>query len=798
MPLPDSLAGKSVSHYQVGEKLGRGGMGVVYKAGDTTLGRTVALKFLPSEVSSDKQALERFLREARAAAALNHPNICTIHEIGEHEGHRFIAMELLEGQTLRERIGKRPLPAALLLDLATQIADALDAAHAKSIVHRDIKPANIFITARGQAKVLDFGLAKQLPQSRAATAGMEGATLAGTTADGTTKEDDPHLTSPGVAVGTVAYMSPEQVRGGDLDARTDLFSLGAVLYEMATGRQAFDGNTSAVIFHAILAGEPVPASERNPELPKGIEEIIRRALEKDRELRYQSASGVLADLKRVKRDLHIPISAAPAAETPTSARTPAARAGKAERSSSTKHASAIDSLAVLPLENASGDPEAEYLSDGIAETLINTLAQLRKMRVVPRTLSFRYRGPAVDSLAVGRELGVRAVLAGRMVQRGDDLIVSVELVDVDRQAQLWGGRYNRKMTDLVALQEELTTEIAEKLRLQLSGEEKKKLRKRPTQDNEAYRLVLKARHFLNFSLPEPLQKGIVLCQQAIQIDPTYAAAYAWMAHAYGVLVVLGYIPMAEGYPRAKAAALRAVELDDTLAHAHATLSFVLAQDWDFRGAEREERRALELNPDLADVQIARMMFNLVRGRFDDAIAAGKRAVELDPLSARITQRLGLAYYFARRFEAAVEQLRKGMAMDPVSPQYHPMIADTYACAGQPEKAAEECEKALAGRQGVPPIRLMVAATYAKIGKIAEARAILDEDKKAWSAGSAISFYIAAVHARLGEKDVAFEWLEKAFQDRIGLLVHLKTMPLVDALHGDPRFDAMVKRIRIPD
>jgi serine/threonine protein kinase/lipopolysaccharide biosynthesis regulator YciM len=797
MSLPDSLAGKSVSHYQVGEKLGRGGMGVVYKAGDTTLGRTVALKFLPSDVSNDKQALERFLREARAAAALNHPNICTIHEIGEHEGHRFIAMELLEGQTLKERIGKKPLPAALLLDLATQVADALDAAHAKGIVHRDIKPANIFITARGQAKILDFGLAKQLPQSRAATAGMEGATIAGTTMEGTTEDDDPNLTSPGVAVGTVAYMSPEQVRGGDLDPRTDFFSFGAVLYEMATGRQAFDGNTSAVIFHEILSGEPVPAGERNPELPKGIEEIIRRALEKDRELRYQSASGVMADMKRVKRDLQTPISAA-AAETSTSARTPAARAGKVERSSSTKHASAIDSLAVLPLENASDDPEAEYLSEGIAETLINSLAQLRKIRVVPRTLSFRYRGPALDSLAVGRELGVRAVLAGRMVQRGDDLVVSVDLVDVDRQAQLWGGRYNRKMADLVTLQEELTTEIAEKLRLQLTGEEKKKLRKRPTQNNEAYRLVLKARHCVNFSLPEPLREGIALCQQAIEIDPTYAAAYAWTAHAYGVLVILGYVPMAEGYPRAKAAALKAVELDDTLAHAHATLSFVLVQDWDFRGGEREERRALELNPDLADVQIARMMFNLVRGRFDDAIAAGKRAIELDPLSSRITQRLGLAYYFAGRFEAAIEQLRKGMEMDPGSPLYHPMIADTYAFAGQQEKAIEECEKALAGRQGVPPIRLMVAATYAKIGKIAEARAILEEDKKAWSRGSAISFYIAAVHARLGEKDVAFEWLEKAYQDRVGLLVHFKTMPIMDGLHGDPRFDELVKRIGIPD
>lgn len=798
MPLPDSLTGKLVSHYRVGEKLGRGGMGVVYTAGDTTLGRTVALKFLSNEVSADKQALERFLREARAAAALNHPNICTIHEIGEHEGHRFIAMELLEGQTLKQRIGGKALPGALLLELATQIADALDAAHAKGIVHRDIKPANIFITARGQAKILDFGLAKQLPQSRAATAGTEGATLTGATMDGTTEDDDPNLTSPGVAVGTVAYMSPEQVRGADLDARADLFSLGAVLYEMATGRQAFDGNTSAVIFHAILAAEPAPASERNPELPKGIEEIIRRALEKDRDLRYQSASGILADLKRVKRDQQMPAAPAGTAETPALARTSSGRPSKADRSSSGKHASAIDSLAVLPLENASGDPEADYLSEGIAETLINTLAQLRKIRIVPRAVAFRHRGPGVDPLAVGNELGVRAVLVGRMVQRGDDLIVSVELVDVERQAQIWGGRYNRKMADLVTLQEELTTEMSEKLRLQLTGEEKKKLRKRPTQNNEAYRLVLQAQYHLRTSSPEQTRKGIELCKKAIEIDPAYAAAYAWQGHGYGLMAMLGYAPAAEVFPPAMAAVKKAIELDDTLAVAHITLSFLLAQSWDFARSDQEQKRGLELDPDSADVHNAMMMFSITRGRFDDAIAAGKRALELDPLTASRMYGLGLAYFVAGRFDEAIRHMRQSMETDPESPVRRLILADAYAYGGQPEKAIEECEKALAHGRHVPTVGLLAAATYAKVGRTEEARRMVAEIEKTWQPGAPQSAFIGAVYARLGDKDTAFDWLEKAYRDRVSFLANFKSHALWDNLRDDPRFHALVKRIGIPD
>jgi TolB-like protein/Tfp pilus assembly protein PilF len=567
---------------------------------------------------------------------------------------------------------------------------------------------------------------------------------------------------------------------------------------MATGRQAFDGNTSAVIFHAILAGEPVPASERNRDLPKGIEDIIRRALEKDRELRYQSASGILADLRRVKRDLQMPATPAFAAETPARARTSPARPSKAERSSSGKHASAIDSLAVLPLENASGDPEADYLSEGIAETLINALAQLRKIRIVPRAVAFRHRGPGVDPLAVGSELGVRAVLVGRMVQRGEDLIVSVELVDVDRQAQLWGGRYNRKMADLVTLQEELTTEMSEKLRLQLTGEEKKKLRKRPTHNNEAYRLVLQAQYHLRTSSLEQTRKGIELCQKAIQIDPGYAAAYAWLGHGYGLAVMLGYTPSAEAFPQAMTAAKRAVELDDTLAIAHITLSFLLAQTWDFARSDQEQKRSLELDPDSADVHNAIMMFNITCGRLDDAIAAGKRAIELDPLTAARVYGLGLAYFVGRRFDDAIQLMRKAMETDPESPVRRMMLADAYAYAGQPEKAIEECEKALAHGRHIATVGLLAAATYAKVGRTEEARRMVAEIEKTWQPGAPQSAFIGAVHARLGDKDAAFDWLEKAYRDRVSFLANFKSNLLWDNLRDDPRYHALVKRIGIPD
>ncbi len=763
-------------------------MGVVYRAEDTTLGRSVALKFLPPEVSSDKQALERFLREARAAAALNHPHICTIYEIGEHEGRRFIAMELLEGQTLRQRIGGKPLVTDALLDLGAQIAGALDVAHAKGVIHRDIKPANIFVTDTSHAKILDFGLAKQVARIRSESAVS--------LADGLTLDDAPHLTSPGVAVGTIAYMSPEQTRGEDLDSRSDLFSFGAVLYEMATGRQAFDGSTSGVISHSILAEEPESAAKWNPNLPTGFDEILRRALEKDRDLRYQSASGILADLKRLKRDLETPRSPVRRFAASRAAPPSADRPSKSDKSSS-KHSTEIDSLAVLPLENASGDPDAEYLSDGIAETLINSLAQIRRIRVTPRSASFRYRGPGVDPMKVGRELGVRAVLVGRMIQRGDDLTVSVELVDVERLAQLWGGRYNRKMTDLVALQEELTTEMSDKLRLQLTGDEKKKLRKRPT-NNEAFRLLLQARHYASKMSPEGIRNAITLLRRAIEIDPSYAAAHSLLCSAYGNEALFGYAPAAEVYPRMKAAATKALELDQGLAEVHASLAFAHANNWDFSAMQREMERAMELNPNLPESHNASTMLNLMRGRFDHAIASAKLAIKLEPLVPPRVLSLGVAYYCVGQFDRAIEQLQEMLDLDPGNALGRVLLADAYAHANEPRKAVEECERALALGSNVPMVRLNAAATFAKVGKVEEARKILDEAEKTWNPGVPVAHLIASVHARLGEHDAAFDWLEKAFQERVSFLVYFKVHPLFENLRGDPRFAALVKRIGIPD
>jgi TolB-like protein/Tfp pilus assembly protein PilF/predicted Ser/Thr protein kinase len=791
------MIGRTISHYSILEQLGAGGMGEVYKAQDTRLRRVVALKFVAESLSGDPRAVEQFRREALAASAINHPHICVVYDIGEHDGRGFIAMEFLNGTPLNRLVAGAPLPTAQVLELGIELADALDAAHNHGILHRDIKPANIFVTEGGHAKLLDFGVARQLPGREVSV---------GTTVD--------QLSSPGAVVGTLGYMSPEQLRGESLDARSDLFSLGAVLYEMTAGRPAFGGVAAGTIHDLILNRMPASLGRVNPDAPPRLEEIIFKALEKDRRLRYQSAADLRADLQRVKRDCDASaVFPAAAADAPTAGarrwRNPYVLAAGVVALVAClaagwsywrpARADAIDSVAVLPFVNTSGDPDTEYLSDGITESLINALSQVRNVRVTARGTVFRYKGTAVDPQTIGRALGVRAVLSGRLLERDGTLIVRTELTDVSNGTQLWGGQYNRRLADVFGLQDALSQEISDKLRLRLTVEDKQRLTKRYTDNASAYQLYLKGLYHWNKRSADGVQRAVEYFNQAIDADPTYALAYAGLADTYNFMSFVDLLTPREAVPKSRAAATKALEIDSSLAQAHISLAYIgFTYDWDWSAATGHFDRAIALDREAVMDHVYYPFYLTVGGRSDEAIAVARRALDRDPISASLSHTLAVQLVLARRLEDGIEECRRTIELDSNFGFAYDVLGSALAARGRYLEALPVATKAVALSRGAALPLAGLGFIHARLGHIDEARRILQTLAPTSAQASRPAVALAVVHVGLGENARALDWLDTAYQERSIRLAYLRREPVWDALRQEPRFKELLSRISLPE
>ncbi|HEX4439415.1 MAG TPA: protein kinase [Thermoanaerobaculia bacterium] len=753
-------SGTRLGPYEIVSPLGAGGMGEVYRAKDTRLGREVAVKVLPERYSGDADLARRFEQEARAVAALSHSNIVTLYDFGRDEDRLYAVSELLEGETLRTRLAHTPPAWQKAVDIAVAVADGLAAAHARGIVHRDLKPENIFLTSDGRVKILDFGLARWKPEK-----GSADETSAPTAVGGT---------EPGYVMGTVGYMAPEQIRGEAAEATSDIFSLGCVLTEAISGRKAFSRNTSAETMASILRDPAPDLAAIDPALPRDLCRTIAHCLEKAPGERFQSARDLAFALRAVQ----------------SAAASPRVSSGSTKRT--------IDSIAVLPLASAAGDDDAEFLADGITEALIMRLSRLSGLRVIARTSAFRYKGPGVDPLAAGRALGVGAVVTGRVIHRGNTIVVRVELVDLADESQLWGEQYRREADDVLAVENEIATQISENLRLKLTGEEKARLTRMHTESPEANRLYLRGRYFWGKRNEEAIRKGIDYFRQAIEIDPEYALAYVGIADGYGVLGFHSIAAPGEAFPRAKAAARKALELDPSLAEARAPLAYALDYyDWNWSEAESEYGKCLQAIPNYPTVHnyYASMLTQL--GRFEESIREWKRAQDLDPLSLVIRAATGWCYYYARRYDDAILEAKKALEMDPTFVIARRVLGLVYAQTSRPDESIEEFRKAVEFSGGATAYRAELAQSLAIAGREADARRALDELQRDALTRYVSPYYVGTARLALGERDRAFEDLQQAFEERAHGLSFMRIDPNLDAVRSDTRYGDLVRRIGFP-
>ncbi|REJ79310.1 MAG: hypothetical protein DWQ47_00790 [Acidobacteria bacterium] len=815
-----------ISHYKILSKIGRGGMGEVYLAQDTKLNRKVAIKFLSDEFSRDSDKLNRFIQEAQAASALNHPNIVTIHEIGEWDDSRYIALEYIEGETLSMFL-KKKLSFEKALDIATQIASALDAAHSAGIVHRDIKPDNVMIRPDGVVKILDFGIAKLTEKPEPEV-------------DSEEKTAVQVNTSPGMIIGTANYMSPEQAKGKEIDSRTDIFSFGVVLYEMIAGHLPFSGDTPLETIGSILNKEPKPIE--NTDVPGELERIVSKSLRKDPDERYQTMKGLAADLKDLKRQMDFQDqlektvqperseSATQVFEATTVSEEKRNTTSQIQNDSiSIKRSSLgkiiagmaavlvlsaigtgywyiygaaderIDSIAVLPFENRGGDADTEYLSDGLADSLIYRLSQLPNLQVSPTSSVMRYRGGETNVSRIAKELNVDAVMSGRLVQRGEDLSISVQLIDSRNERLIWAEQYDRKMSDLMATQREIATTIAQKLRLELVGNEAKGITKKYTDSNEAYQLYMRGRYYFAKRTKNDMLKSIEYFQNAIELDADFALAYARIAEAYNQLPAYPYLPPKDAFPKAKAAANRALEIDPSLSEAHVALANTFAvYEWKWKEAELEFKRAIELDPNNAS---AHFRFGQVYlsplGRYDEAIAEMKRGLELEPLDLAFAAVLVEGYFFAGENDHALEQAKRVTKVEPNFVLGKIVLCEAYLGKEMYEEVISTCGGSSTDLRNNQHMLSFVAYAHAKLGRRDKAKEILTKFRELRRTEYADAFHMAVINVGLGDKDEAFADLEKAFADRSWFLHQVKATPLIEPLRDDPRYRDLLERMGFP-